>query len=263
MTRIVASANQKGGVGKTTTVYHLARAAQQKGLRVLAIDIDPQGSLTSSLAKEDLEDSVGLADVLSAQTKEPIENVLAPTIWEGVDLVPTTGETLSFVRDELITTRMGRESKLKKAIQSLGQDRYDLILIDCPPSIDQLTINAMVAANAVLIVTHASYYSLNGIAHLIANIEGIKEHYNPELCISGIVVNQYERNLNAPYARKMELSEAMEQQGITVFEPAVPKRTMIAETAENGQALDESGSEDNRQLVKIYDSYVSKIMGEA
>jgi len=263
MTRIIASANQKGGVGKTTTVYHLARAAQQKGLRVLAIDIDPQGSLTSSLAKGDLEDSVGLADVLSAQTQEPIESVLAPTIWEGVDLVPTTGETLSFVRDELITTRMGRESKLKKAIQTLGEDRYDLILIDCPPSIDQLTINAMVAAHAVLIVTHASYYSLNGIAHLIANIEGIKEHYNPELCISGIVVNQYERHLNAPTARKMELSEAMEQHGITVFEPAVPKRTMIAETAENGQALDESGSEDNRQLVKIYDSYVSKLMGEA
>src|SRR5699024_9577481 len=138
------------------------------------------------------------------------------------DLVPTTGETLSFVRDELITTRMGRESKLKKTIQTLGEDRYDLILIDCPPSIDQLTINAMVAAHAVLIVTHASYYSLNGIALLIAILVRFIYHSNPALCISVTLVNQYESHLIAPTARKMELPESMEQHGIPVFVPADP-----------------------------------------
>jgi chromosome partitioning protein len=263
MARKIAIANQKGGVGKTTSTYQLASAAHHQGLKVLVIDIDPQGSLTSSLSKELLPpDTAGIQDVLSAQANEAIENVIVPTLWEGVDLVPTTGEALSYVRDELITIRMGREVKLNKALQPID-DRYDLILIDCPPSIDQLTINAMVASNQVLIVTHAAYYSLNGIASLIENIETIKDLYNPTLCIAGILINQYEGHLNAPRARKIELTEAMEQMGLPVYEPAVPKRTIIAETAENGQALHDFSSEDVQQLVKTYDSYVSKLMGRA
>lgn len=263
MARTVAISNQKGGVGKTTSTYQLASAAHHQGLKVLVIDIDPQGSLTSSLAKDHLPpDSPGIQDVLSSQTNEAVENVITPSIWEGVDLVPTTGEALSYVRDELITIRMGREIKLKKALRAVD-DLYDLILIDCPPSIDQLTINAMVAANQVLIVTHAAYYSLNGIASLIESIETIKDLYNPTLSVAGILINQYEGHLNAPRARKIELTEAMDQMGLPVYEPAVPKRTIIAETAENGQSLHEFGSEDVQQLVKIYDLYVSKLMGEA
>lgn len=263
MTRIVTAVNQKGGVGKTTTVYHLARAAQRKGLKVLAIDIDPQGSLTSSLSQEDLTGTLGLAEVLSPEKNETMENALAPSVWEGVDLVPTTGQVLSYVRNELFAHNIGSEFRLKKAIKALGDDRYDLILIDCPPSIDILTINALVAADEVLIVTHAALYSLNGIAHLIENVQEIRGTYNSDLCISGIIINQYEGHLNAPRARKMELAQAVEQMGLPIYEPAVPKRTLIAETAENGQALDDYTSEDVQQLVKIYDSYISKLVGEA
>lgn len=264
MTRIFALANQKGGVGKTTTAYHLARAAHRRGLKVLVIDIDPQGNLTSSLSRDDLDpDSPNLADVLSAQTPETMDDVLVPSLWEGVDLIPTTGETLPYVRNELIATQMGAESKLKKAIHSMGEGRYDLILVDCPPSIDQLTINALVASDAVLVVTHAARYSLDGIAHLIDSIQSLREHYNPSLDLAGLIVNQYEKQRNASQAWRLELTQATEKLGLTVYEPVVPKRTLIAETAENGETLDTRRGEDARHLVEIYDRYITKITGEA
>lgn len=264
MAHVVVMANQKGGVGKTTTTYHFADAARRNGLKVLAIDIDPQGSLTSSLSREYLPpDTIGLADVLSARTNEQLADVIVPTVWDGVDLAPTTGENLSFVRDELIATRMGRESKLKLAIQSLDEGAYDLVLIDCPPSIDQLTSNALVAADAVVIVTHASLYSMNGIAHLIDNVELVNQFYNPALRIAGIVLNQFERQLNAPVARKMELSEAIESHGLVIYEPVIPKRTIISETVENGESLSDYGNEVAQQLAKNFDLYISKVMGEA
>lgn len=263
MTQTFALANQKGGVGKTTTAYHLTRAAQRRGLSVLAVDIDPQGNLTSSLSRDALEpDTPGLADVLSSQTETTLDEVLVPGLWPGVDLVPTTGETLPYVRNELIATQMGAESKLKKAIRSLGEGRYDLILIDCPPSIDQLTINALVAADSVLVVTQASRYSLDGIAHLIDSIDELREHYNPSLKLAGLVLNQYERQRNASRGWKLELTQATEDLGLKLFEPVVPKRTLVAETAENGDTLDSYGDEKAQQLVEIYDAYITKILGE-
>ena len=258
MTHIVCMANQKGGVGKTTTAFHLARAAHLQGLKTLVIDTDPQGNLTSSLSKEPLpEDVPGLADVLSAQTQDTLDDVLVPGLWEGVDLIPTTGETLPFVRNELTVSPVGADFRLKKAIQQLDS-RYDLILIDCPPSIDKLTINAMVASDSVLVVTHAARYSLDGINHLLDSIETVKE-YNSDLKLAGLVVNQYERQRNAAQSWRLELVEATSELGLPVFEPMIPKRTMIAETAENGEALDERGGADAKQLSQIYARYVTKI----
>lgn len=264
MARVIALSNQKGGVGKTTTTYELAEAAQRAGLKVLAIDIDPQGNLTSSLAAEELPfDSQGLADVLSEATATTMSEVLTPSLWEGVDLIPTTGEGLAIVRDELIATHIGRESRLKKAIASLGEGAYDLVLIDCPPSIDQLFVNAMVAADQVLVVTHATLFSADGIGHLLSKIQVVREYYNEALTIAGLLINQYEKQLNADQARKRELNQAAEAQGLRVLEPAVPKRTLISQVVEQSRRLDQQSGEDAQMLIKIYDRYIEKLMGES
>lgn len=263
-TRIIAIANQKGGVGKTTTAYHLTRSAQRQGLKVLAIDTDPQGSLTTVLTKNDLEsDTIGLADVLSNQTSTTMAEVLVPALWDGVDLIPTTGVGLSLVRDELIATPMGRESKLKKAIQSLEGEEYDLILIDCPPSIDQLTINAMVAADAILIITHTHLFSMNGMSLLMDNIEQIREHYNQDLDIAGIVINQFEKNQLDQQASRLELTEAAAQLNIAVYEPVIPKRAAISKAPPRADVLDKINTEDAKYLVDIYDRYLSQLLKKA
>ncbi|MGP9587212.1 ParA family protein [Micrococcaceae sp. AOP34-BR2-30] len=259
MTRTVCISNQKGGVGKTTTTYHMARAAHLDGLSTLVIDADPQGNLTSSLSKEPLAvDTPGLADVLSSQTNDTLDDVLVPALWDGVDLIPTTGETLPFVRNELTVSPVGAEFRMKKAIQQV-KDRYDLILIDCPPSIDKLTINAMVASSDVLIVTHAARYSLDGISHLLDSVDMVRE-YNPELKLAGLVVNQWEKQRNASQSWRRELTEAAEGMGLQVFEPMIPKRTMIAETADDGEALDQRGGEDAHRFIQIYGRYITKLM---
>lgn len=262
MTHTVCMANQKGGVGKTTTAFHLARAAHLQGLKTLVIDTDPQGNLTSSLSKEVLStDAPGLADALTAQTQDTLDDVVVPGLWDGVDLIPTTGETLPFVRNELTVSPAAAEFRLKKAIEPLA-GRYDLVLIDCPPSIDKLTINAMVASDDVLIVTHAARYSLDGIKHLLDSVNMVRD-YNPNLNLAGLVVNQYERQRNAAQSWRLELTQAADGMGLPVFEPMIPKRTMIAEAAENGEALDQRGGEDARQLVQIYDRYITKLTGGA
>lgn len=262
-TRVIALNNQKGGVGKTTTTYHLARAAQRRGLKVLAIDIDPQGNLTRSLSREPLDvDSIGLADVLSSRAESTMEEVIVPSLWDGVDLVPTTGLGLAMVRDELLATPMGRETKLKNAIESLGEGKYDLVLIDCPPSTDQLTINAMVAANAVLIVTHTKMWSMDGMGILVENVSQVQKHYNPHLQIAGIVINQFEKAQKDEQARKLELMQGASDIGIEVFEPVIPKNVIIPRATENGGSLDGTKTEVAANLVKIYDRYIVKLIQE-
>ena len=261
-TRTTAVSNQKGGVGKTTTTYHLASAAQRLGLKVLVIDTDPQGNLTSSLSRDVLDaNTIGLADVLTNQSPATMEEVIVPALWDGVDLVPTTGEGLSLVRNELIVTNLGRETKLKRAIASLGEGRYDLILIDTPPSIDPLTINALVAADSVLIVTHAQLWSLDGLGHLVDNIAQLREHYNPELQIAGLVVNAYEKQKTSSQESRVELVEGSEMQGLTIFYPMIPRREVIGDTAQKGEQLESRRG--TKELAELYETYIQKLIRKA
>lgn len=263
MTRIIALSNQKGGVGKTTTGIQLARAAQRQGLKVLLVDLDPQGNLTVSIAEEAVDsNAAGLADVLTTQVDTTLEDVLIPTVWENVDLVPTTGEGLDHVRNELTAASLGRETRLRKALATVGE-RYDLVLIDCPPAIDQLTINALAAADSVLIITHAALWAMDGIQKLLTHVDEIREHLNPELVVAGLVVNHFEKGQINASARKRDLVAGAEELGLKVFEPVVPKRTIIAQTAENGEALDSWKTADVQLLVDIYDRYIAKLTKEA
>ena len=131
---------------------------------MLVVDLDPQGNFTSSIAAETVdEDQAGLADALSSRVPETLRDVIVPGLWPGLDVVPTSGVTLGAVRDELVIAGAGRESRLREALRAVSGD-YDLILIDCAPSLDQLTSNGLTAAEGVVVVTHSKLWSANGLS---------------------------------------------------------------------------------------------------
>lgn len=259
-TRVLAFCNQKGGVGKSTTTFHLARAAALQGLRVLIVDADPQGNISAAAAAEVVkEDQAGLADVLSAHAPDVVADVIVPSIWKGVDIVPTSGETLGSVRDELVIAGAGRELRLREALNDVvGQ--YDLILIDCAPSLDQLTINALAAASAVVIITHSKQWSLNGLAQLLNTIWAVRSYYNSELSVAGIIVNQHESGTVSGSTWLGELNQAAQQRETPVLDPPIPKRVVIADSTEAAHGLDEWGSADAREIGQIYDGLLRQLV---
>jgi len=260
--RILAICNQKGGVGKSTTVFHLARAGVRARLRVLIVDLDPQGNITSvSTAEPVADDTVGLADVLSARADERARDVIVPGVWPGLDVMPTSGETLGVVRDELVIAGAGREGRLRAAIAEVEGD-YDLILIDCPPSLDQLTINGLTAAQGVVVVTQSKLWSANGLAHLLSTIDAVRDYYNPALTIAGIVVNMHEPNTVGGKHWRKELATAAAQRGLLVLDPPMPKRASIADATEAARGLDEWGTTDASHLETIYAGYLVELKGK-
>lgn len=255
MAKIIACANQKGGVGKTTTTINLSRAAHTLGLKTLVIDLDPQGNLSSTLAIETLpEDTAGVADALTRRTNQTLtlDEVITDTIWSNVRMAPTVGDVLADVRDEIAAAKVGREFRLRQVLEQLSEE-YDLVLIDCAPSLDVLTINAFTAADYVLIVTHAAQWSSNGLARLLGTIEDIKHYYNPELTVAGVMVNQVEKNTinNAQWSREIEM--AVTSRGLRVLQPTMPKHVFIKDSAEAATGLDEWP---DPQAMKIHQRYV-------
>ena len=258
--KIVAVANQKGGVGKTTTVYHLALAAEAAGLRTLVVDADPQGNITRALAIEDIDpNSVSLADVLAPQTSVALEDVVAETAWEKVTLVPAGGDKLASVEQSL-TGQLGRESRLRQ-ILSPAADSYDLVLIDCNPSISVLTTNALVAAHGVLIVSRADMWSLDGLGRLFTSINATREHYNKNLQLLGVLVNQHEQRTNQARYWLSQLQEQTREAGIRLLDPVIPKRQIISDAPESGARLEEFGSA-GRELAAIYSTHLHTLMKE-
>lgn len=259
MSKTIAVFNQKGGVGKTTSTYHLARAAILANLRVLVIDLDPQGSLTDVIAKHQVpDDAVGIADVLSARTKETLADVTVGSIWENLDLAPTSGSVLSAVREELVVGGAGREGRLKAAIAEV-KDQYDLILVDCPPSLDQWAINGLTAADAVLVVTHSGLFSINGLSDLLDTVASVQQYYNPALVIEGILVNQHEAGTTRGDAWLVAIQDAATNLSLPLLTPPVPKRVVIADSLESGTGLDQWGTPQARELGDLYTSYLNTL----
>lgn len=258
---IIAISNQKGGVGKTTTTFHLARASALAGKRVLVVDMDPQGNASSALAASQLVDGqAGIADALSSRSSLNLSDVLVPTVWDAVTLAPSGGDALAGVRDELTGVQAGREQRLRRAIADLVDD-YDLVLIDCPPSLDQLSINALTAANAVLVVTQAKLWSSSGLAHLLKTIDQVRDYYNPRLHLAGILVNLHDANTVSAQRWLDELETVCNNRGLPLLLPLIPRRVVIADAAEAALGLDQ-WAPPQADLQRIYDAHLGKLLDD-
>lgn len=226
MTRVVAFANQKGGVAKTTTTLAMSAALAERGHRVLAVDMDPQGALTYStgIDPDALDETVN--DVLVRRL--PVEKVV---VTREVDIVPANIDLAG--AEAILLAKTGREYALQRALRELG-DRYDFILIDCPPSLGILTINALTAAQEVVIPLQCEALSHRGVGQLIETLADIRHFTNPDLEVFGVIPTMYDgRSLHA----RRVLSDVGERYGVPVLEPPVKKSIRLAEAAQAGLSI--------------------------
>lgn len=228
-TKILAIINQKGGVGKSTTAVNLSAALGAMGKEVLLVDLDPQGNATSGygIDKRALDGCV--YNVLLGET--PVEEVILSCVAEGVDVLPST-ISLAGAEVELVN-EMARENRLKNALGSL-RGRYDYILIDCPPSLGLLTINALVAADKLLVPIQCEFYALEGVTKLLDSMKRVKSILNPSLDIFGIVLTMYDSRTNLA---NQVVNEVRSFFGDEVFETLIPRTVKLSEAPSYGQSI--------------------------
>ncbi|MEW5990037.1 MAG: AAA family ATPase [Chloroflexota bacterium] len=228
MGRTIACANQKGGVGKTTTVVNLSSYLALAGDRVLIVDLDPQGNATSGLGG-DRSAAVSVYDaIVDAQA---LEALIRPTAVPGLDLVASS-IALAGAEVELAPLEQ-RERRLGRLLAPIV-DRYDHVLIDCPPSLGLLTVNALTAADGTLIPIQCEYYALEGLTQLIATINLVRDHLNPELAVDGAVMTMFDgrTNLSSQVA-----SEVRAYLGSRVFETVIPRSVRLSEAPSHGKPI--------------------------
>jgi chromosome partitioning protein len=224
--RVTACTNQKGGVGKTTTVINLAAFLALSGTRTLVIDLDPQGNATSGLGIDRRFVEYSTYDALVDGT--PIPDLIVGTSIEGLDLVPSA-PALSGAEIELVGVA-ARERRLTASLAGLN-GRYERVLIDCPPSLGLLTVNALTAADGVLIPIQTEYYALEGLSQLVNTIRRVREGLNPRLEIDGVLLTMYDArtNLSAQVA-----SEVRRHMNGSVYRTVVPRSVRLSEAPSHG-----------------------------
>jgi chromosome partitioning protein len=227
MGSIIAVANQKGGVGKTTTAINLSASLAVAEKKVLLIDVDPQGNTTSGLHGNREGFTASLYNVLMGQ--KTVEEIVLKTELAGLDLIPARVELVG-AEMELIQFPQ-REAVLKRAIQNLVE-RYDYLILDCPPSLGFLTLNALTAAHSVIIPVQCEFYAMEGLGQLLKTVQKIRENYNPELKVEGILFTMYDGRTNLSQQVVREIRDYFKEQ---VFEVMVPRNVALAEAPSHGR----------------------------
>ncbi|WJY26791.1 MULTISPECIES: ParA family protein [Sporosarcina] len=229
MGRIIAIANQKGGVGKTTTSVNLSACLAHIGKKVLLIDTDPQGNATSGagINKGDVQNCI--YDILIDDV--PMKNVILPTKVPQLDCVPAT-ISLAGAEIELVST-ISREVRMKHAIQEVKED-YDYIIIDCPPSLGLLTINALTASDSIIIPVQCEYYALEGLSQLLSTIRLVQKHLNEQLVIDGVLLTMFDARTNLGIQVIDEVKKYFQDK---VYKTIIPRNVRLSEAPSHGEPI--------------------------
>jgi len=248
---VLAIVNQKGGVGKSTTAVNLGACLAERSHRILLVDMDPQANATSGLGVRKREVLVSMYDVLIRG--EPLEGIILGTPVGNLDLAPASIH-LAGAEVELVNAT-GREARLRAALAPV-RERYDLLLVDCPPSLGLLTVNALVAADEAMIPIQCEYYALEGLSQLVDSIALVRRHLNPSLRIGGVLLTMFDARTNLSQQVVDEVRRYFKEK---VFETVIPRSVRLAEAPSYGQPItryDPScrGAEAYRNLAKEVES---------
>ena len=247
MGRVIAIASQKGGVGKTTTAVNLGSCLAQESRRVLIIDVDPQGNATSALGINGNDQPASVYEALIGEV--PLKQAVLPTSLANLDLVPA-GQRLSGAEIELVAVD-ARETRLKECLASV-RDEYDYLFVDSPPSLGLLTVNALTAADSVLIPLQCEYLALEGLTQLLGAIRRVQESLNPGLRIEGVLLTMYDARLNLS---QQVADEARKFFSDRVYRSSIPRNVRLSEAPSFGKPIvlydpNSSGAESYRELAR-------------
>ena len=229
MGKIIAIANQKGGVGKTTTSVNLGACLAYIGKRVLLVDVDPQGNATSGVGIEKADVEHCIYDILVDDVN--IKEVIKPSEVENLDIIPSTIQ-LAGAEIELVPT-ISREVRLKRALEAV-KHHYDYIVIDCPPSLGLLTINALTASDTVLIPVQCEYYALEGLSQLLNTVRLVQKHLNTELMIEGVLLTMLDARTNLGIQVIDEVKKYFQDK---VYQTIIPRNVRLSEAPSHGQPI--------------------------
>lgn len=229
MQRVISVINQKGGVGKTTTAVNLAAYIAKQNVKTLLIDLDPQGNATSGLGLDKLKLDSNIYQALMGE--KAMKDLIRPSLINNLDIIPTNSDLASV--EIQLAGELSRESKLKDVIEK-SEHSYDIVLIDCPPSLGLLTVNALTASSDLIIPVQSEYYAMEGLSQLLQIIERVQKGLNPTLQILGVVMTMYDSRTSLSGQVYEEIKRVF---GNLVFETVIPRNVRLAEAPSHGKPI--------------------------